>query len=93
MSYRLQVHSVGNQLVADSSQLVADVKSPPLRPTLLTSLGTEWYICNANNGRPHPSLPQGEGVDSAAELDTPDPAIVEAGTTSKGEAKGINHKS
>jgi len=32
-----------------------------------------------------PSLPSpGEGVDSAAELDTPDPAIVEAGTTSKG---------
>ena len=47
-------------------------------------MGTEWYICNVNNGRPHPSLSQGEGVDSAAELDTPDPAIVEAGTTSKG---------
>ena len=38
-------------------------------------------------GDPIPAFPKGEGVDSAAELDTPDPAMVEAGTTSKGRER------
>ena len=58
------------------------VKSPPKRPTLLTSQGTELYLCG-RKGRPSPPAPPHgplplpsplwEGVDSAAELDTPHP--------------------
>ena len=45
MSDELQVHLAENQLVTGSSPFVADVKSPPLCPPLLTFMGCMWYIC------------------------------------------------
>ena len=59
------------------------VNFPPKRHCLLTSQGTELYLCGRKQTLP-PAPPQGRGVDSAAELDAP-PPIVEAGATIEGK--------
>ena len=72
-----------------------NVKSPPKRTLLLTSQGTILYLCGRKQGDPIPTdpipyLPQGEGVNSAAELDTPNPT--KPAQQSKGNRTGVNQK-
>ena len=53
----LKVHTAENQLVTDGGRVVANVKFPPKRVWLLTSLGSEWYLCNVTGILP--SINQG----------------------------------